>query len=164
MEVLTAAGTELAGIVSCEWWPEPAHDAVADFLRRGERASAFLCMNDRVAFGSYQALQEAGIAIPDDVSVVSFDDSELASWLRPQLTSVALPHYELGRRAVELLLAGVAGSPAAGTERVPMPLRERSSVAPPNARFGPGRAAADQVRGRVLRRSSTSSGQGAGRA
>jgi LacI family transcriptional regulator len=68
--------------------------------------------------------------VPDDVSVVSFDDSDLARWLRPQLSSVALPHFELGRRAVELLLDdGAAGS----VNLVPMPLAERGSIGPPLA-------------------------------
>ena len=49
------------------------------------------------------------VGIPDEVSVVSFDDSDLAGWLRPQLTSVALPHFELGRRAVETAADGAAG-------------------------------------------------------
>jgi len=130
-EALSAAGTGLAGVVDCVWWPEGAYDAVSRFLRSGPRPAALICLNDRVAFGAYQALSEAGIAIPDDVSVVSFDDSDLASWLRPQLTSVALPHHELGRRAVELLLAGDPAQPATEIERVPMPLRERLSVGPP---------------------------------
>jgi len=127
-EALGSAGARVEGILDCLWWPEPAYEAVTRFLAGGGRPAAFICMNDRVAFGAYQALREAGMAIPDDVSIVSFDDSELAAWLRPQLTSVALPHSEMGRRAVELLLVGQA---PAGIERVPMPLRERSSVAPP---------------------------------
>jgi LacI family transcriptional regulator len=127
-EALSGAGTELAGVLDCGWWPEPAYDAVSRFLRTGRRPSALLCLNDRIAFGTYQALQEAGVGVPDDTSVVSFDDSALASWLRPQLTSVALPHHELGRRAVELLLSE---HPATEIERVAMPLRERLSVGPP---------------------------------
>jgi LacI family transcriptional regulator len=84
-----------------------------------------ICLNDRVALGAYQALREAGRSIPDDVSVVSFDDSDLAAWLRPQLTSIALPHYQLGWQAVELLL-GPASDPA--VHRVPMPVRHRASL------------------------------------
>jgi LacI family transcriptional regulator len=68
------------------------------------------------------------LRIPEDISIVSFDDSDLASWLRPQLTSVAIPHFELGRRAVELLLTE-GRQPE--VERVPMPLRRRASVGPP---------------------------------
>ena len=131
-QVLKSAGVRLAGTIECEWWPEQAFDAVTEFLARGVAPSGLICMNDRVAFGTYQALQEAGVAIPDETSVVSFDDSELATWLRPQLTSIALPHYELGRRAVELLLAK---KQTTKIEMVPMPLRMRSSIAPP-ARAG----------------------------
>jgi len=65
--------------------------------------------------------------------VVCFDDSDLAAWLRPQLTSIALPHFELGRRAVELLLTQDA---PAGPLPLPMPLRERCSVAAPAVRAG----------------------------
>ncbi|MFL6129830.1 MAG: LacI family DNA-binding transcriptional regulator [Mycobacteriales bacterium] len=131
LAALADAGAELAGVLDCAWWPEAAYDAVSRFLRLGRLPSALVCMNDRVAFGTYQALQEAGVGIPGDVSVVSFDDSDLASWLRPQLTSVALPHHDLGWRAVELLLAADPAHPATEIERLPMPLRERLSVGPP---------------------------------
>ncbi|HZB51866.1 MAG TPA: LacI family DNA-binding transcriptional regulator [Mycobacteriales bacterium] len=127
---LDAAGARLAGTVDCLWWPEPAHDAVTLMLRSGDRPAALICMNDRVAFGAYQALAEAGIAVPDQVSVISFDDSALAAWLRPQLCSIALPYLEMGRRAVETLLDPAA---APVVQRVPMPLRERASIAPPPA-------------------------------
>jgi LacI family transcriptional regulator len=69
--------------------------------------------------------------VPQDFSVVSFDDSDLASWLRPQLTSVAIPHFELGRRAVELLLTPDRPNDVI---RIPMPLRVRVSVGPPPVR------------------------------
>jgi LacI family transcriptional regulator len=85
-------------------------------------------LNDRIAMGAYQALGARGLLVPSDVSVVSFDDSDLASWLRPSLTSVALPYFELGRRAVELLLDSERRP---GIHRIPMPLRERESVAGP---------------------------------
>lgn len=139
-DVLAAAGTKLAGTLECSWWPEAAYDAVSHALRHGPRPTALVCLNDRVAFGAYQALQEAGAGIPDDMSVLSFDDSDLAGWLRPQLTSVALPYHELGRRAVQILLAP---EPVQGVERVPMPVRERLSVGPPRE------AARSSTRGRA---------------
>ena len=128
LDALAGAGAHLAGVLDCSWRPEPAYEAVSRMLRLGRVPSALICLNDRVALGTYQALQEAGVGIPDEVSVVSFDDSELAGWLRPQLTSVALPHHELGRRAVELLLSE---HPATEIERIAMPVRERLSVGPP---------------------------------
>ena len=102
----------------------PAYEATARLLRDGARPRAVICLNDRIALGVYQALQETGLVVPDDVSVVSFDDSDLARWVRPALTSVALPHAEMGRRAVELLLDGAPPTVA----RIPMPLAARSSV------------------------------------
>ena len=95
---------------------------------------AIITLNDRLAFGAYQALQEAGLSVPADASVVSFDDSPLADWLRPGLTTFAIPHHDLGRRAVELLIESIAADdrqtlvaqPA--LHRVNMPLRERGSV------------------------------------
>ncbi len=68
--------------------------------------------------------------MPDEISIVSFDDEPVASWLRPQLTTIALPHYELGRKAVEVLIdKGLQWSTtSAETYFVPMPLRERHSV------------------------------------
>jgi LacI family transcriptional regulator len=122
---LAAAGTKLAGTIECDWWPDSAYDAVSRALRSGPRPRVLICLNDRVALGAYQALRGAGLDIPEDVSVVSFDDSELAAWLRPQLTSISLPHYQLGWQAVELLL-GPAQEP--GVVRIPMPVRQRASV------------------------------------
>ncbi len=127
-ETLAAAGTRVAGTIEAAWWPEPAYEAVRAFLAAGGRATALICLNDRLAMGAYQAATEAGLRIPDDLSVVAFDDSDLASWLRPQLTSVALPHFELGRRAVELLLDQ---DRPAGVHLIDMPLRSRASIGPP---------------------------------
>jgi LacI family transcriptional regulator len=127
-EVLAAAGVGLAGVLACRWEPALAHGAVRDLLSTGGRPSAFICLNDRVALGTYQALAEVGVHLPDDVSVVAFDDSFLAPWLRPPLTSVALPHYEMGKRAVELLIE-TGADPA--EYRIAMPIRHRESVATP---------------------------------
>jgi LacI family transcriptional regulator len=130
-EELEAAGTELAGSIDTLWWPEYAFAAIRDHLRAGHRPSAFICLNDRIAMGAYQAGRELGLSVPQDFSVISFDDSDLASWLQPQLTSVAIPHFELGRRAVELLLTPDRPT---GVIRIPMPLRVRESVGPPPVR------------------------------
>ncbi len=129
-EELAGSDARIADFVDTLWWPEPAHQAVHDYLAAGHRPTAFICYNDRIAMGVYQAGQDFGLRVPHDFSVVSFDDSDLACWLAPKLTSVAIPHLEMGRRAVELLL-----DPAreAIVHRVPMPLRPRESVGPPPA-------------------------------
>ncbi|GIJ20654.1 LacI family DNA-binding transcriptional regulator [Micromonospora lutea] len=127
---LAAAGVSLLTESFCpEWLPEHGYDAMRTLLDRPTRPSAVICMNDRLAFGAYQALGEAGLTIPGDLSVISFDDDPIAAWLRPGLSTAALPHEEMGRRAVEVLLDGGDG----GASFVPMPLRRRRSVAAPAA-------------------------------
>jgi len=129
------AAVRLAGAVACaDWQPELGYAAVKTLLDDGVKVKALVCFNDRVAVGAYNALADAGLHVPKDVSVVSFDDDPIASWVRPQLTTIALPHYELGRRSIELLLDESAGRrDAGGIERLPMPLRRRGSVAGPSS-------------------------------
>lgn len=130
-EALRAAGVEIAGALPCpDWQPELGYRATRQLLDR-TRPAALICFNDRLSLGAYQALAEAGLDVPKDVSVVSFDDDVLASWVRPQLTTVALPHYELGRAAIQVLLDTNTTQAPSGRSRVhliPMPLRERESV------------------------------------
>jgi LacI family transcriptional regulator len=129
-QALKSAGTRLCASASCpDWLPEHGYVATRSLLRRPARPSAVICMNDRLAFGAYQALAEAGLGIPHDVSVISFDDDAIAAWLRPGLSTAALPHEQMGRRAVELLLTGSANNQCL----VHMPLRRRGSIGPPAA-------------------------------
>lgn len=123
---LDEAGRSVAGVVPCLWAVEAAYDAMDGWLSAGGRPAGLVCLNDRVAMGVYQALAAHGLDVPADVSVVSFDGSELATWLRPRVVSVALPFLELGTRAVQALLDPAASEQ--GTVRVPMPLMPGGSV------------------------------------
>lgn len=71
--------------------------------------TAIVAPNDQVAIGVIRALYERGLRVPGDVSVVGFDDTPLASFVVPSLTTVAVPTHDLGRVAVELLLAVLDG-------------------------------------------------------
>jgi LacI family transcriptional regulator len=87
--------------------------------------------------GAYRAAAEQGLSIPGDLSIVGFDDQELiAGSLHPGLTTVALPHYEMGAWAANHLIDALEGKtggdePAAGTTTLECPLVVRESVAPP---------------------------------
>jgi LacI family transcriptional regulator len=137
-DALGQAGVRIAGGRVCpDWQPEYGYEATRELLERA-RPRALICLNDRLAVGAYQALDDFGLKIPADVSVVSFDDHPVATWIRPKLTTVALPHYELGRKAVEVLLAEIdrdreKTGQEGETHRVPMPVRIRDSVAAPDA-------------------------------
>lgn len=78
-------------------------------LQPGRDFDAILASNDFAALGAMRELQRRGVGIPADVAVMGYDDVGIASQCTPSLTTVRQPIYELGYRAVELLLAGVAG-------------------------------------------------------
>jgi LacI family transcriptional regulator len=122
IDELDQSGHRLAGVVPTAWSVVPAYDAMMDFLRSPMRPTGVICLNDRIAMGAYQAFAEHGLAVPTDVAVVSFDGSDLAGWLRPAVTSVAVPYADLGARAIERLLRANGGVDHIGIERVPMPM------------------------------------------
>lgn len=102
-------------------------------LSQAEPPTALFCFNDQMAMGAYQAAGHLGLKIPADVSVVGVDNLELiADGLWPGLSTMALPHYEMGRWAV-LKLLNELQDPAAPRvhENIACPLVERDSVAPP---------------------------------
>jgi LacI family transcriptional regulator len=100
-----------------------------------ERPTAVFCFNDRMAVGAYRAARRRGLSIPQDLSVVGFDDQQyVAADLDPPLTTVALPHAAMGRWAVETLLDQGARTEDDANEVVlmPCPLVRRESVGPPS--------------------------------
>ncbi|WP_426504572.1 LacI family DNA-binding transcriptional regulator [Dactylosporangium sp. McL0621] len=113
--------------------------AALELLRRPDRPTGIFCFNDRMAMGAYRAAHELGLRIPDDLSVVGFDNQELiAEGLFPGLTTVALPHYEMGAWAVQTMIQmlndpGPSKPPRdrAAQATMPCPVVRRDSVAPP---------------------------------
>ncbi|KQV13272.1 LacI family transcriptional regulator [Kitasatospora sp. Root187] len=95
------------------------------------RPTAIFCFNDRMAMGAYTAAHRRGLVIPDDLSIVGYDDQQLiASELDPPLTTVALPHYEMGRWAMEVAL-GLRESDRNDPLLMNCPIIRRDSVGPP---------------------------------
>lgn len=104
VERLDQAGVVVRHRILCDWSVEQTFEAVHAWLSAGGRAEGLICLNDRIAMGACQALRQLGLRIPEDVSVVSFDGSEVARWLRPTVTSVGIPFFEMGQRGVQILL------------------------------------------------------------
>jgi LacI family transcriptional regulator len=75
-----------------------------ELLDRGLEATAIVAGNDLMALGCYDAFVERGVDCPSELSVVGFNDMPFAGWFNPPLTTVRIPHYEIGARAAELLL------------------------------------------------------------
>lgn len=98
-------------------------------LLRDQRPSAIFCGNDEMALQVYNAAAQLGLSIPDDLSVVGFDDHQVFSeGLMPSLTTVALPYERIGRLAVDLLAEQIGGEPSTETVRVEGPLVKRFST------------------------------------
>jgi DNA-binding LacI/PurR family transcriptional regulator len=104
---------------------------VADDVAAG-RTTAVFCANDQMALGLMRALFEHGLRVPEDVSVVGFDDIPEAAYFWPPLTSVAQDFHRVGERLVELLLTQIRDGARPDTHiLVPVELRVRASTAPP---------------------------------
>ncbi|HEY9356183.1 MAG TPA: substrate-binding domain-containing protein, partial [Arthrobacter sp.] len=113
------------------------YEAARRILARPDRPTGLFCYNDRMAMGAYRAAAELGLSIPADLSVVGFDDQELiAANLYPGLTTVALPHYEMGAWAADNLIDAIEGKTdlalmALHPTILDCPLVARDSVAAP---------------------------------
>lgn len=83
--------------------------AAEQLLARADRPTAVFCFNDQMAIGAMDVLRRRGLAVPDDVSIVGFDDIPFARYSVPPLTTIAQPVREIGHETVRLLLGIVRG-------------------------------------------------------
>jgi LacI family transcriptional regulator len=91
---------------------EEGYRCARQILASGGDCTAVAAGNDMLAVGCYQALDEAGLRCPGQVSVVGFNDMPFINMLRPPLTTVAFPHYQVGTEAAKLLTERLAGNEA----------------------------------------------------
>ncbi|PRB07846.1 LacI family DNA-binding transcriptional regulator [Microbacterium sp. MYb64] len=123
-ETFAAQGVQAVEVEIEDWRTSIGFTQAHALLDANPDLTAFIAATDGVAFGIYQALAERGLRVPEDISVVSFDDEELASLVRPGLTTARLPYEQMARLGVEMLL----GERDLAHELVPMPLIVRDSV------------------------------------
>ena len=98
--------------------------------------TAFFCFSDLTAVGVLRGARAAGLRVPDDVSVIGFDDVLLARYVEPPLSSIHQDMAELGRRATHMLLDAIGGTEPCESVELRPQLVERGSCAPPLARAG----------------------------
>lgn len=112
---------------------EDGTEAARTLLSASPRPTAIFCGNDVLAAGAYVAIREAGLAIPEDISVTGFDDIDLAMVVTPPLTTVHVPHRRMGDAAGELLLKLGKPNPDPVDAAIPLAthLALRGSLAPP---------------------------------
>ncbi len=123
-DALRAAGIEAVRVSVAGWSNEVGYSEARKMIHQHPDLTALIAGNDNVAFGIYQALSDLQLRVPENVAVISFDDDELAGYLRPGLTTARLPYEEMARHGVEMLL----GDRPFSHDLVPMPLVRRQSV------------------------------------
>ncbi|MFB4277618.1 MULTISPECIES: LacI family DNA-binding transcriptional regulator [unclassified Nonomuraea] len=127
----------LAGdlVVECARWNEQdGAAAMRELLARAGDVTAVVAGNDLIALGCYDVFAERGLSCPGDVSVVGFNDMPFLDKLRPPLTTVAVPHHELGAEAARMLLDCIdEPDRPARSLLLPVSLVVRGSTAPPRA-------------------------------
>jgi LacI family transcriptional regulator len=135
-------GTDRAPVVISDAYTAKAGErATHDLLDRYPGTTAICASNDLIALGALHALRVRGLRCPQDLSLVGFNDMQFADEFRPPLTTVHVPHFDLGAEATRLLLERLehdheaeTGSPAALAKAVLLPVRlvvRASTAAPP---------------------------------
>lgn len=115
-----------------EWSAEFGYSAGTQ-IAADPSVTAVFTANDQIAIGLLSALHQAGRRVPDDISIVGFDNQPEAAYLIPPLTTIRQDFREVGRRAVETLIVAISGSPAPEHDLIPPELVIRSSTARPVA-------------------------------
>jgi LacI family transcriptional regulator len=117
---------------SGNWLPLSGHRLTGELLDSANPPTAIFCGNDVMAIGALEAIHERGLEVPGDISIIGYDDHELARYTHPPLTTVLLPNYDMGRRAAEALIdIAVHGkTPRSRLLKIDGPVIERASVGP----------------------------------
>ena len=119
-------------ILEGDYEMQSGHDAMLELLRRPQRPTAVFAFDDPMAIGAICAAAQAGLRIPEDLSVIGYDDVEMAQFSNPPLTTIRHPKAELGALAVELLVSRIRNKELSTEDVTVQPeLIVRKSVAAP---------------------------------
>jgi DNA-binding LacI/PurR family transcriptional regulator len=111
-----------------DWSPDSGYELGRQLIKRGVPDAVFAA-NDQMALGLMQALGEAGLSVPEDLSIVGFDDIEGSAFFRPPLSTVRQDFAGLGRLCMTTMIAALEGRPAAKAVPIPAQLVVRASTA-----------------------------------
>ncbi|AJS61129.1 LacI family DNA-binding transcriptional regulator [Paenibacillus sp. IHBB 10380] len=107
---------------------EGGYSATKMLIMQGELPSAVFYGNDEMAVGGMKAFEDSGISIPEDVSVIGFDDIQLAEYVNPPLTTIRQPKREAGSLAAHLLFQKLSGADVKRNYKLMIEMVERNSV------------------------------------
>lgn len=125
-----AVAAEPRLMVAGDWSFASGYRAASELLDRGVTFSALVASNDDMAIGAAKALRERGLSIPQDVSLLGFDDLPMASWFNPPLTTVYVPVAEMIKSALQKLVGHLEGETLPAQQPPAGRLIVRESVAP----------------------------------
>lgn len=125
-------------VLDGDWLPDSGRVHLATLMALPAPPTAVFCGNDMMAVGAMQTAGTLGLRIPDDLSIIGYDDQVIAAYTRPPLTTVVLPNYEMGRQAATLLIDSAINrkEPYTRLVKVDCPVIARHSVARNPARDG----------------------------
>ena len=127
-EALAAAGLEEGVVQDGGFTADGGADAMRRILDRGDVPDALFVASDLMARGALSVLAAAGLRVPDDIAIIGFDDSPVATSVTPQLTTMRQPSFEQGQRMASVLLDLLAGKDARHVTILDTTLVERESV------------------------------------
>lgn len=132
-DAMAAAGLDPAAldVIEVPYGIDTGAAAFRTLMARSPRPSVVICGNDVLAVGALRQAREMSIKVPREVSVTGFDDIELAGVAVPALTTVHVPHHEMGREAARMLVRMVQGQDPGPSRCLPTELRRRDTLAPP---------------------------------
>ena len=88
-------------IINTHLSTDGGYNGAKTFINNKANATAFFCANDITAIGALKSIKEAGLRVPDDISIISIDDIDMSQYVSPMLTTVHIPINELGRMAAK---------------------------------------------------------------
>ena len=107
---------------------ESGYRAMQRLLERDREITAVFCMSDLIAIGAMRAIHDAGLSVPDDISVLGFDGIQMGRFYTPQLATIRQPQQDIANKSVELLCAQMEKQAAPANVVLPLALLDGESV------------------------------------
>lgn len=121
-----------ASVVEAGFHEESGYEATVELLRRVDRPTAIVAMNDLLAFGAIRAAKSLGLVVPDDLSVIGFDDIPSAAMVHPALTTIRQSPEAMGEALIALVMSAIDSGSLTDSQQTLLPtLVLRETTAPP---------------------------------